>query len=248
VDDRQAIHAGKMIFHQLSRGKAILDAVQRARYGLIKEFPDSDKPAWPLLRLYSGGIPLNEIVKEEQRKKPKPRRMKYIYLKNSKVKVLEEGFVGRRRQLQRSLRGLKGDAHKVGLLIMGTGGLGKSCLAGKICERFSDHTLIIIQGKVNTLSMEAALKDAFIVGKDDKGKKILAQRIEMTDRLTHLCSTSFKERNYLFLLDDFEQNLEGFEKGNPGELFPEAADLLKVLLHYLSFSGKMSQVVITSRY
>lgn len=248
VNDEQAILAGKMLFHELSRGRSIIEAVQRARYELIIKFPDSDKPAWPLLRLYSGGIQLNAIVKKEQHKKPKPRRMTHIYLKNSRVKVLEEGFVGRRRQLQRSLRGLKGDAHKVGLLIMGTGGLGKSCLAGKICERFSDHTLIIIQGKVNTLSMEAALKDAFIAGKDDNGKKILAQRIEMTDRLTHLCSTSFKERNYLFLLDDFEQNLEGFEKGNPGELFPETADLLKVLLHYLSFSGKMSQVVITSRY
>jgi tetratricopeptide (TPR) repeat protein len=248
VDDKEAIHAGKVLFKELSRGKSILDAVQRARYELSKEFPDSDKPAWPLLRLLSGGIPLHAIVKKEQRKKPKPRRMTYIYLKNSRVKVLGEGFVGRRRQLQRSLRGLKVDAHKVGLLIMGTGGLGKSCLAGKICERFRDHTLIIIRGRINTISIEKALKDAFIVSQDDNGKKILSQEIEMTDKLTHLCSTSFKKRNYLFLLDDFEQNLEGFEKGKPGELFPEAADLLKVLFHYLPFSGKMSQVVITSRY
>jgi hypothetical protein len=248
VNDKEAIHAGKVLYKELSRGKSILDAVWRARYELSKDFAQSDKPAWPLLRLYSGGIPLHAIVKEEQRKKPKPRRMTYIYLKNSRVKVLEEGFVGRRRQLQGSLRGLKGDAHKVGLLIVGTGGLGKSCLAGKICERFSNHTLIIIQGKVNALSMEEALKDAFIAGKDDNGKKILSQEIEMADKLTHLCSTSFKERNYLFLLDDFEQNLEGFEKGEPGELLPESADLLRVLLYYLPFSGKMSQVVITSRY
>jgi tetratricopeptide (TPR) repeat protein len=248
VDDKEAIHAGKILFKELSRGKSILDAVQRARYELMKKFYLSNKPAWPLLRLYSGGIPLNAIVKKEQHKKPKPRRMTHIYLKNSRVKILEEGFVGRRRQLQRSLHGLKTDAHKVGLLILGTGGLGKSCLSGKICERFSAHTLVIIQGRFNTISLEKALKDAFIVSQDDKGKKILFQEIEMADKLAHLCTASFKERNYLFLLDDFEQNLEDFEKGEPGELLPESADLLGVLLHYLPFSGKMSQVVITSRY
>ena len=248
VNDDQAIHAGTMLFLELSKGRSIPDALQRARYELIKKFFDSDKPAWPLLRLYAGDIPLNAIVKEEQQKKPKSRRMTHIYLKNSRVKVLEEGFVGRRRQLQRSLRGLKAKSGKVGLLILGTGGLGKSCLAGKICERFSNYTLIIIEGRLNTISLEKALKDSFIINQDDKGKEILAQKKEMTDKLTHLCSTSFKERNYLFLLDDFEKNMEGFEKGKPGELYPEAADLLRVLLHYLPLSGRMSHVIVTSRY
>ena len=49
-------------------------------------------------------------------------------------------------------------------------------------------------------------------------------------------------------MDDFEQNLEGVDKGEPGPLMPETADLLKVLLHYLPFSGKMTQLIITSRY
>ncbi|HLP45162.1 MAG TPA: tetratricopeptide repeat protein [Candidatus Kapabacteria bacterium] len=162
--------------------------------------------------------------------------------------MLKEGFVGRRRQLQTGLRALKQDIDKVGLLLLGTGGLGKSCLAGKICERFPDHTLIIIHGRLNAISIESALKDAFVASRDEKGKRILSQKIEMKDKLAHLCTSCFKEKNYLFLLDDFEQNLEGVDKGEPGPLLPETADLLKMLLHYLPFSGKMTQLVITSRY
>ena len=149
--DDQAIHAGKILFHELSRGKTILEAVQRARYELIKDFPDDNKPAWPLLRLFSSGLPLNSIVAKEQEWKPKARIMTHVYLKNSRVKVLKEGFVGRRRQLQTGLRALKQDNDKVGLLLLGTGGLGKSCLAGKICERFPDHTLIIVHGRLNAI-------------------------------------------------------------------------------------------------
>ena len=50
VSDDQAAYAGKMIFHELSRGRSILEAVQRARCELIKNFSNTVKPAWPLLR------------------------------------------------------------------------------------------------------------------------------------------------------------------------------------------------------
>jgi tetratricopeptide (TPR) repeat protein len=96
--------------------------------------------------------------------------------------------------------------------------------------------------------MEKALRYAFVKNQDDNGKRILSQAIKMKDKLVHLCSASFKERNYLFVLDDFEQNLEGYEKGEPGPLLPEAAELLRVLLHYLPLSEKKSQLLITSRY
>ncbi|MCP5107654.1 MAG: tetratricopeptide repeat protein, partial [bacterium] len=248
VRDAQAIHAGKMIFHDLSRGKSILQAVQRARFDMLKKFPHTPEPAWPLLRLFSSGMPLNAIVKENQRKQPKIQVIKHVYLKNSRVKVLADGFVGRRRQLQTSLRALKQDVDKVGVMLLGTGGLGKSCLAGKICDRFNDYTLIIVHGRLNTITLEPALEDAFIKAQDEKGQQILSQEEKMIDKLSELCATSFKEKNYLFLLDDFEQNLEGVDKGHPGSLLPEAADLLNVLLHHLPSCNKKTQLIITSRY
>jgi tetratricopeptide (TPR) repeat protein len=248
VKDEQAGHAGKILFHQLSGGKSILEAVQRARFELIKNFPTIEKPAWPLLRLFSSGMPLGPIVKKGQQRRPKPQRMKHVYLKNSQVQVLAEGFVGRRRQVQTSLKALKRNPDKVGVALLGTGGLGKSCLAGKICERFPDFTLIIVHGRFNTITLGAALEDAFIASQDEKGQQILSQEIEMSDKLPNLCTTSFKVKNYLLLLDDFEQNLEGADRGEPGSLLPEAANLLNVLLHYLPHSGKMTQIIITSRY
>jgi hypothetical protein len=247
VSDKQASHAGKMIYHELSRGKSILDAVKRARYELHKDFPGSSAPAWPLLRLFSNGIPLNAIVKKGQQWQPKPRQLKHICLGNSRIKVLSEGFRGRRRQLQTSLYALKRDFDKVGVVLLGAAGIGKSCLAGKICERFPHHNLIIIQGKLNAITLEAAVKDAFIVSQDQKGQQILSDRKKMTDKLANLCATSFKEKNYLMLLDAFDQNLERADKGQPGLLQLEAVELLKVLLHYLPFSGKMTQLIITSR-
>ena len=192
VSDEQAIQAEKEIYHELSRGKTMLEAVQRARYELITSFPTTKHPAWPLLRLLSSGQSLNAIVQKGQKKQLKSRRMKHIYLKNSRVQVLIEGFVGRRRQIQQSLKALKYDHDKIGLLLHGTGGLGKSCLAGKICERFKHHTLIIVHGRLNAITLELALKDAFIAAQDKTGEKILEAELEMTDKLAKLCATSFK--------------------------------------------------------
>ena len=248
VSDDQAAQAGKMIYHELSRGQSIIAAVQRARYELHKDFPGSSFPAWPLLRLYSNGIPLDAIVSKGQKWQPRPRQLKHVYLGHSQIKVLSEGFVGRRRQLQASLYALKQDAFKVGVVLLGDAGIGKSCLAGKICERFPHHTLIAVHGKLNAVNLQAALKDAFIVSQDQKGQQFLSQKKEMTEKLADLCATSFKEKNYLLLLDAFDQNLEGADKEHPGLLLLEAAELLKILLHYLPFSGKMTQIVITSRF
>jgi len=248
VNDDEAIIAANVIYHELSRGKSVVEAVQRARYELLTQFPALQYPAWLLLRLFCDESTAVGFVKPGQVKKPKPRRIKYAYLKRSQMKVLEEGFVGRRRQLQRSLRALKQANDKYGVLLLGTGGLGKSCPAGKICERFKDYHLVIVHGKLNTISMETALKDAFIASGDARGKDILAAKAEMKDKLAELCASSFKEKNYLIVLDDFEQNMEGYEKGDPGPLWPETAQLMLVLLDYLPLSGKMTQMIITSRY
>ncbi len=248
VSDNQAIHAQKELFHELCRGRSILDAVQRARYELLTDFSDSFSPAWPLLRLFSSGIPLNPIVREGQKMRPKTRKLTHTFLGNSRVKVLAEGFVGRRRQIQTGLRTLRQDYYKVGIMILGPGGLGKSCLAGKLCERFPGFTLIIVHGKLDAHSLERALTDAFFAAQDEKGQEILARKTTMDKTLANLCAVSFKEKNYLLLLDDFDQNLAGAGKGSPGAVRPGAADLLRTLLRYLPFSGNMTRMILTGRY
>lgn len=199
------------MYFELSRGKSVVDAVSSAR----KEMAKGGSPEWYVLRLFSDGTPLVPLVEEGQKARPKLRDFQYIYLGNSQVKVLTKGFVGRRRQIQRGIRWLRSQTGKVGLLLHGTGGLGKSCLAGRLCERFKDSNLIIVHGELNALTFQEALKDAFIRAHDQEGLSILMEQEELRDRIRRLCSSSFREKQYLILLDDFEQNLEKVEYGQP---------------------------------
>jgi tetratricopeptide (TPR) repeat protein len=163
------------------------------------------------------------------------------------VKVLRKGFIGRRRQIQLGLRCLRSDREKIGLLLHGTGGLGKSCLAGKFSDRFKDHTLIIVHGELNAVTLREALKDAFIRADDDEGSKRLEAQEEMPDKIRRICSSAFQKRNYLILLDDFEKNMPEREKGI-SEISPESVPILEALLKYLPYSGKKTQLIITSRH
>ncbi|RQW04663.1 tetratricopeptide repeat protein [candidate division KSB1 bacterium] len=248
VADDQATRAEQIIYHELSRGKDLLAAVMRARQELQQAFQSRSHHAWTMLRLYSGGMPFSTLVKPGQPIRPKARSLAHTFLHNSQVKILTEGFVGRRRQLQQSLRALKHDPTKVGLLLHGAGGLGKSCLAGKICERLGNHTLVIVHGRLDAVTLADALDYGFAAAQDKNGAAILNEKKELSEKLKDLCATSFKEKNYLILLDDFEQNIQGAKEGNPGDLAPEALPLLQILLHYLPLAGKQSQLLITSRY
>ena len=144
---------------------------------------------------------------------------------------------------------LKKDREKVGLLLHGTGGLGKSCLAGKFCDRFKNHTLIVVHGELKDSVFREALKDGFYRyrGTDDEGLKVLDLKEEMPDKIRRLCSSVFQQKPYLILLDDFEKNLEGIKEGNPA-VCADAVPILEALLRFLPYSGKKTQLIITSRY
>ncbi|KYK34080.1 MAG: hypothetical protein AYK18_14615 [Theionarchaea archaeon DG-70] len=244
VSDPGATLAATKLYRELSRGKSIVDAVFSARQVLYK----SDFPDWSLLRLFSDGTPLDiPLVKKGQKRKLKARDIQHTYLKNSRVKILKKGFVGRRRQIQRGIRSLKEDEEKVGLLLHGTGGLGKSCLAGKFCERFKDHVLVIVKGELNAVTFLEALTYGLMRAEDEKGLAILQAKEEVPKKIMLLCSSSFRNNNYLILFDDFEENLEGFEGGTP-VVSDEDAPILGMLLHDLPLACKSTQLIITSRY
>ncbi|MCP4213537.1 MAG: CHAT domain-containing protein, partial [bacterium] len=246
VQDAQASVAARMIYGELSLGRSVPEAVRLARFILMEHF--ARHPEWPLLRLFSWGGQVGALVEEGQKAKPKPRKLKHKYLADSRVKVLAEGFVGRRRQLQQCIRVLTEENDKIGVLIQGTGGLGKSCLAGKVCKRFAGRHLIVVHGLFNDISLHDALDRAFTEVGDEQGKEILQQDEEMVDKLNDLCATSFKAKKYFFILDDFERNLEGAAEGKPGSLRVSASQLLEELLYSLPDCGKETQLIITCRY
>ncbi len=248
VNDQQANQAERVLYENLSRGCSIPGAVQTVRAQLTRLFPGNPRPAWPLLRLYSNGIPLEPIVIHERETERAIPPELYTTLENSNIKIMHEGFVGRRRQLQAGLGVLENDRDKVGILLLGTGGLGKSCLAGKITERYPSRPTIIVEGTLAAPKLHTALKTAFEKSGDEEGLNILKREKSMADVVANLCAVSFKEKNYLLLLDAFDRNLEKGEDGLPGVIMPEVARLLHTLLYYLPFSGGMTHLLITSRF
>jgi tetratricopeptide (TPR) repeat protein len=268
VSDVGARLAAETLYHDLSSGKNILDAVLSTRNTLSSSRQQYSMD-WTLLRLFCDGSPLHvPLIQTGQKKRPKTRELRYTFLENSQVKVLRKGFIGRRRQIQQGLRCLRSDSEKVGLLLHGTGGLGKSCLASKFCDRFKDHTLIIVNGELNVVSVHESMKKAFKRAGDDEGLKILEEQTEairhkseirtddekglkrlelFSDKIRRLCSSEFQKRNYLILLDDFEKNMPGAKEGVL-QISPEAVPILEALLKYLPYCGKMTQLIITSRY
>ncbi|MBE9594425.1 MAG: hypothetical protein IMF19_13215, partial [Proteobacteria bacterium] len=91
------------------------------------------------------------------------------------------------------------------------------------------------------------LKDAFIRADDDEGSKRLEAQEEMPDKIRRLCSSAFQKRNYIILLDDFEKNMPEREEGVL-DISTEAIPILEALLNYLPYSGKKTQLIITSRH
>ncbi len=244
VTDVGARSAAVKLYHEFSRGENVLEALRRTR----KELFDHYERDWSLLRIFSDATPLDApLVKRGQKKRPKPRELQYAYLENSQVKVLKRGFIGRRRQIQQGLRCLRHDEKKIGLLLHGTGGLGKSCLAVRLCERFKDHTLIVVHGKLDAVTFLEALKHGFIRGNDSEGLKILDEKEEIPVKIEKLCYSAFQNRNYFILLDDFEKNLEGIEEGSP-HVLADAVPILEALLRFVPNCVKMTQMIITSRY
>ncbi|MCP4146488.1 MAG: CHAT domain-containing protein [bacterium] len=85
VRDDQAAAAAGVIYRELSRGQSIPDAVKRARLVLKEKY--QERSEGPLLRLFAAGRVLNALVTTGQKKRPKPRRLKHSFLKNSRVKI-----------------------------------------------------------------------------------------------------------------------------------------------------------------
>lgn len=240
IADKLAIKAEKYLYHDLSRGQSILQAIERVRFELSEEerkigtLPANEIPAWSQLRLFCNGTPLNALVNLKKERRP--------------VTIKTRGFIGRRRQLQQSIRVLSEmTGKKTGIIILGSAGTGKSKLANKICDRFPDYTLIRVKGELTETSLATALKDGFIKSRDKEGLRHAIPK-NLQDKIPDICSTSFQKKNYLLFLDDFDKNLAGAEVGKPGKLIVDAQVLLKALLKYLPNSGGMTKMMITSRY
>lgn len=256
INDVLAIYCAEMIYEVIGQQLSMLNAVQNARIFMIKKREEHLKESarliphgWHLLRLYSNGLPFSPFLKGGKIKKTEISDEPRIYLPLSSIKVLKKGFIGRRTQLQVAMDALAGNNHdQIGVLILGPWGIGKSCLVGKICERFSDHVPVVIEGTFDNNSLKTAIERVFKSTNYTEGLKKLERDWPMTDILADLCTSVFKDRSYMIILDGFEKNLIASEGDFLRNLDGEAMELINSLLYYLPLGGKTSKLIITSRF
>ena len=248
VSDAYATEAAAELYKHLAAGKRIDEAVARARVHLLENQRDD----WHLLRLYADRTPPTEIVTP-----PRARRGIRSKVREARAEWLDENqrsevcprsqFIGRRRPLQRCLRALtsrEGEAHyEPGVLIHGMGGLGKSSLAARLCDRLP-HRRLMWYGTVDELGFTAKLGDKLA---SVEVNQMLSQPLPLRQRVQRLFDAGVFDEPALLIFDDFEQNLEPDVSGG-WQLKKEALDVLTALLAAIRHMRSDSRVLITSRY
>jgi hypothetical protein len=260
-DDPRALarHPAVGLRWELFAGKRLVEAVQRAgeRLREVEEkSPSVSEHAWATLQLVSssaagflvgeGEAPLSERVARDTVYKILGRRMR----------VLETGFVGRRRLLQRLLRVLlrgedasQGGARKVaGACVWGMKGVGKSCAVGRVLERAKQRSpelrVAVLHGMIDERGVLEAFQEAATAGGWDETAMRLLDRTDavVIDRVRRVME-HWRGQPLAIVLDDFEQNLERRTDGLQ-QVKPEAADLIEALLPVCA-TGK-PKMLITS--
>lgn len=249
VYDATANLAAGELYGHLAAGKSIDESVARTRLHLLQE----KDPDWHLLRLYINATPLDGMV-TAPKSKGRDRLMvreaaSEFFDAGAKVEVCKrEHFVGRRRSIQRCLRTLQssqGDNHYAeGVLLSGMGGLGKSSLAARLCERMDGYKRILFVGALDELGFITKVSDAL---GDPEAIGLLNQfGLSLTQQLRNLFVGPLATQPIIFVLDDFEQNLEA--SGGGYIVKSEPLEALEPLLTAIRDTGSESRVIVTSRY
>ncbi|MFN7962138.1 MAG: CHAT domain-containing protein [Thermoanaerobaculia bacterium] len=259
VGDRAATVAGAELYHALATGKTLAEGLARARAELLHQ----RSPYWHLLRCYGAGASLTARVTPLNARNRQPftaRPMVQVFLDSgSQVEVCpRERFVGRRREIQRCLKVLRAPAmdpsYREGVLLHGMGGLGKSSLAVRLAERLAGtHERCVWVGKLDEVELLGRLSESLTT--PEATQALNQPGLSLKARLRNLVRDHLAAKPMLFVLDDFEQNVEKAEDGAPKEdpegravLQPEAREVLGSLLSALREAGSSSRVIVTCRY
>ncbi len=255
VGDLSATTLASELYARLSIGQRIDEATARSR----QQLHETGSAYWHLLRLYSDDTALAELVTRPQapgRTVLKARRIHEDFLDpwgNTRV-TAREGFVGRRRQIQRCLRTLRHSADDPSaevLVLHGTGGLGKSTLASRLIERMgTTHNHGVWFGK---LDEQGIRKLTTIVQLGDLGTHVAVNEIlntpdiSLEDRFRYLLDGPLASVPCLFVFDDFENgNLE--RRDGTYVATRDALDIVAAVAGAIRSTGSPSRLIITSRY
>ncbi|HAX79631.1 MAG TPA: NB-ARC domain-containing protein [Cyanobacteria bacterium UBA11372] len=255
VLENDATAAAAALYKELARGKKLTEAIACTYQELIK----NKARDWHLLRLYAADSLPGELVTplRTRGRTPAPSpsvATQFLDVPKGTVKVpTRESFVGRRRQLQQCLKALTQSPDEVGVLIHGMGGLGKSSLAARLCDRLANFQRVVWVGRIDEASLVSRLADKLDI--KEWREALLNPDEELKYRLRRL----FQQQKaplgngdwgdrlpFLLVLDDFEVNLES--RNDSYVLQPEAAMVLAALVWAIREVYAADRLIITCRY
>ena len=247
VLESDATEAAATLYKELAAGKQITEAVAITYKTLIEKKARN----WHLLRLYAADNLPGELVtplRTRGRQPAPPLSVSTEFLDPAgKVKVpTRESFVGRRRQLQSCLRTLTQSTEEIGVLIYGMGGLGKSSLAARLCDRLPNFQRVVLVGRIDEPSLVSRLVDK--LDDHEQRKQLQNPDEELKFRLKRVFQQLWNagEKPFLLVLDDFENNLES--RQDSFILKTAAAEVLTALVLAIRETSTNHRLILTCRY
>ena len=159
-------------------------------------------------------------------------------------------LIGRRSLMRETVRLLRGGGDgRVGVVLTGIGGVGKSAVAGRLMRRLKEdgNRLIVQVGRWNLTEL-AVLIGEDLRGSADPGLSRLGARLQepISSELVlfQRLRRALAARPMLVVLDDFEQNLTS----PGGGAFHAAAVAAQLIRLCEAMEGQASKLLITSRH
>ena len=242
VDDGIATEAARALYGRVSLGRSPLDAAADTRRHLHAQERGQEqaKHAWATMQLLSRQCPGPSVkLTGEETSADAPLTGERYRMLGGHMRVMERGFVGRRRELQRLLRLLRegrDDGRAVaGAVIAGMKGQGKSSLVGRAIDRHRDDVdvapgLVVLHGALRESEVIEAFRGCAIAWGDPEAQATLDDVAQpVMARVERLLRGAWQARRLVIVLDSFEHNLDVPATG-VAQLKPEAAALLEAVV------------------
>jgi len=137
------------------------------------------------------------------------------------------------------------DPDRVGVLLYGLGGVGKSSLAARLCDRLSHYERVVWVGGLDEARLVSRLAERL----DDPALRQVLQATNDTLRFRLrqvLRQQDGTGKPWLLVLDDFESNLE--PRDGSYVLTPQAAEVLDALIWAVRETSTPHRLLLTCRY
>lgn len=244
VTDGGAIMAAMALYRSLAEGSTLAEALALTYQELIR----ANVSDWCLLRLYTelGAWEALVLPAEDRLWQLPPEANTEFLDPQGLIKVAgKDGFVGRRRYLQRGLKALK-SPQNLGIWLHGLGGAGKSTIACRLLDRLSGNDRkLVIAGTFDRVKLEDLLSPLC----NRTGQDSLQSDSPLAQKLAKVFKSGLDEpqQRLVFVLDDFEQNIEAAGDGKP-VLKAEVVEPLTALFEGIAKSPIQHRVIVTSQY